>query len=79
MKQINKFKLFLSSFRTAIIFVASFIVYEILLEFEKIWNKEEPDRKIYNFNKRIFYKFVLIFFIDTILIYTLFFLSGEYL
>ena len=79
MKEIKYAKLFLSSFRTAIIFVASFIVYEILLEFEKIWNKEDPDKKIYNFNKRIFYKFILIFFIDLILIYTLFVLSGEYL
>ena len=79
MKEINYSKLFLSSFRTAIIFVSSFIVYEILLEFEKMWNKEEPDKKIYNFHKRILYKFLLILIIDLILIYTLFILSGEYL
>ena len=79
MKEINYSKLFLSSFRTAIIFVSSFIVYEILLEFEKTWNKEEPDKKIYNFQKRILYKFLLILIIDLILIYTLFILSGEYL
>ena len=79
MKEINYSKLILSSFRTAIIFVSSFIVYEILLEFEKMWNKEEPNKKIYNFYKRILYKFLLIFLIDLILIYTLFFLSGEYL
>jgi hypothetical protein len=79
MKEINNTKLFLSSLRTAIIFVSSFIVYEMLLEFEKMWNKEEPDKKIYNFQKRILYKFILILIIDLILIYTLFFLSGEYL
>ena len=72
-------KLFISSFRTAVIFVASFIVYETLLELEKIWNKEEPNKQTYNFNKRILYKFILIFFIDITLIYTLFILSGEYL
>jgi hypothetical protein len=79
MKEINNTKLFLSSLRTAIIFVSSFIIYEMLLELEKIWNKEEPDKKIYNFNKRILYKFILILIIDLILVYTLFFLSGEYL
>lgn len=79
MKENNYSKLFLSSFRTAIIFVSSFIVYEVLLKFEKMWNKEEPDKKIYNFQKRILYKFLLILIIDLILIYTLFILSGEYL
>ena len=79
MKEIKNTKLFLSSLRTAIIFVLSFIIYEMLLELEKIWNKEEPDKKIYNFNKRILYKFILILIIDLILVYTLFFLSDEYL
>ncbi len=31
--------IFLHAFRTAVIFVAGFIIYEVLVELEKEWNK----------------------------------------
>lgn len=65
--------MFLSALRTAIIVVSGFIAYEILLELEKIWNLNYPD-KYYNFAKHKIAKLTLIFLIDLILLYMLFYI-----
>ena len=40
MKQDNKYvRIFLYAFRTAVIFVSGFLIYELLLEAEKKWNE----------------------------------------
>ena len=77
MKQDNKFVyIFLEAFRTAIIFVSGFLIYELLLESEKKWNELEPLHKIYHFYKRNSIKFLIIFLIDfTILL--IFYYFGE--
>ena len=66
--------IFLHAFRTAIIFVSGFIIYEILIEIEKEWNKKDPSRRSYNFSKRKIVKFLLVLIIDMILLYMLYFI-----
>jgi len=66
-------RIFLNAFRTAVIFMTGFIIYELLLELEKLWNYEFPDHKIYNFGKRKMYKFLFVFLIDLLLLYAIIF------
>ena len=65
--------IFLHALRTAAIFVAGFIIYEVLIELEKEWNKKEPGRSIHHFAKRKSIKFLMVLTIDMILLYILFF------
>lgn len=71
MKQINHKKLFVHSLRTALMFLAGFIIYELLLDLEKEWNKINPEHKTYNLHKKRGIKFILILLIDLIILYTL--------
>jgi 1,4-dihydroxy-2-naphthoate octaprenyltransferase len=68
------FHIFLHALRTAIIFVAGFIIYEKLIDLEKEWNKKEPSRRIHNVSKQKSIKFLLVLTIDMILLYILFFI-----
>ncbi len=65
----NHFRIFLHAFRTAVLIVAGFIVYEILLRLEKMWNRLYPNAHMYNFAKRKTYKFITIFLIDLLILY----------
>lgn len=70
MKQDNKYvRIFLYAFRTAVIFVSGFLIYELLLEAENEWNKIEPSHKIYHFYKRNSVKFLFIFLIDLTILF----------
>jgi preprotein translocase subunit SecG len=70
MKQNNNYlRIFLEAFRTAVIFVSGFLIYEILLQAEKEWNKLEPSHKMYHFYKRKSIKFLLIFTIDLTILF----------
>lgn len=71
MKNINHSRIFLSALRTAIIFVAGFIIYEILVRLEKIWNKLNPENTLYHFYTRKSIKFLLILIIDLLILYSL--------
>ena len=71
MKQINHKKIFANSLRTALIFLAGFIIYELLLEVEREWNKINPEHKNYNLHKKRGLKFFLILLVDLIILYTL--------
>lgn len=66
--------IFLHAFRTAIIFISGFIIYEIFVEIEKEWNKKHPSLRIYNFSKRKIFKFLMILLIDMTLLYMLYFI-----
>ena len=67
-------KMIFHSLRTAIIFVSGLIIYEILLDLEKVWNKENPGHEILNFSKRNIIKFVSVFLLDLILLYLFYWL-----
>jgi hypothetical protein len=67
-------KMIFHSLRTAIIFVLGLIIYEILLDLEKVWNKENPGHEILNFSKRNIIKFVSVFLLDLILLYLFYWL-----
>jgi hypothetical protein len=74
MKQDNKFvRIFLEAFRTAIIFVSGFLIYELLLKAEKKWNELEPLHKIHHFYKRNSIKFLIIFLIDFTILLTFYY------
>ena len=62
-----------NAFRTALIIVSGFIAYEILLEFEIIWNKKNPGNQIRYFMHRKLYKLIIIFLIDLLLLYLVFY------
>jgi len=68
--------IFFHSLRTAIIFVAGFIIYDILVKLEKEWNKAHPSRRAYHFSKRNIIKFLMIFIIDMVLLYILYLVFG---
>ena len=61
-------KMIFHSLRTSIIFVSGLIIYEILIDAEKDWNKKNPGHDIFNFSKRIIIKFISIFLLDFILL-----------
>jgi hypothetical protein len=74
MKKIVGKRIFFHSLRTAIVFVAGFIIYEILIALEKEWNKKNPGKETYNFHKRNILKFIFIFLVDFIVLYVFFWL-----
>lgn len=71
--KVNHLRMFLNALRTAIIIVSGFIAYEILLELEIIWNKKNPANKLYHFMHRQLYKLIIIFVIDLLLLYFVFY------
>ena len=79
MKYINHRRMFFHAFRTAILFFAGFLIYEIFTEIEKIWNLKNPKNIQLHFYLKKIYKFVLILIIDLILLYILYFITGEHL
>ena len=62
-------RMFTNALRTSLLFVAGFLIYEILLRLEKIWNLANPENELYHFYKRKTYKLVLIFIIDLLILY----------
>jgi hypothetical protein len=71
---INHKKNVINAFRTALVAIAGFIIYELLLEIEKLWNELTPSKYHYNLHKRRLLHFLGIFLIDLILIYTIFYI-----
>ena len=69
----NHLRMFLNALRTALIIVAGFIAYEILVELEILWNKKNPENKTYHFINRKLYKLIIIFIIDLLLLYLVFY------
>ena len=68
----NKFRhhiFFLHALRTALIFIAGFITYELLKILENKWNKMYPNNEFSHFAHRKTYHFVIIFLIDLFLLY----------
>lgn len=67
--KINHTRMFTHALRTSLLFVASFLIYDILVRLEKIWNQANPENKLYHFYKRKAIKLILIFIIDLLILY----------
>ena len=65
------YRIFFQAFRTAVIFVTGFIIYEFLVKLEKKWNEANPSNNMFHFHKTNSIKFLLIFCIDLVLLYIL--------
>jgi len=70
----NKIKhcsFFLNSLRTALIFIAGFLSYELLKIVENRWNKLYPNNEFSHFAHRKKYHFFIIFIVDLIILYSI--------
>jgi hypothetical protein len=67
--KILHYKIFFHAFRTALIFIAGFLSYDLLKFLEDEWNKSHPDNQIVHLAKRKSYHFLIIFLIDIFLLY----------
>ena len=77
--KINHIKLFFHALRTALLFVAGFLSYEILKIMEAEWNKLHPNNEAVHFTQRKSYHFIGIFLADLFLLYLIFIISGIHL
>ena len=71
MKTLNHMRLFSHALRTALIIIAGFLIYELLLQLEKTWNLKNPENKVYHFYKKKFYKLIFIFIVDLLILYSI--------
>lgn len=67
--KVNHTRIFTHALRTALLFVAGFVIYEILVRLEKKWNLANPENQLYHFYQRKIYKLILIFIIDLLILY----------
>jgi hypothetical protein len=68
---LNNYKFFFHALRTALIFIATLLTYEILKTIENEWNKTHPTHKLYNFTKRKIFHFIIIFITDLLILYSI--------
>ena len=61
----------LHALRTALIFIASFLTYELLKTLEIKWNKTHPKNELIHFANRKIYHFILIFIFDLLILYSI--------
>jgi uncharacterized membrane protein YidH (DUF202 family) len=66
----------LKSFRTALLFISGFIVYELAMELEDQHTSQNKSRLKTIRSKLL--KFVIIFTLDILILYALYFATGEY-
>jgi uncharacterized BrkB/YihY/UPF0761 family membrane protein len=67
--KINHKRIFAHALRTALLFVASFLIYEILISLEKMWNKANQENKLYYFYEKHIFRLILIFIMDLLILY----------
>lgn len=67
--KINHSRMFTQALRTSLLFVAGFLIYDILKGLEKMWNIENPENEMYHLYIRKFYKLLLLFIIDLLILY----------
>jgi len=72
MKKIDHGRIFFHAIRSALLFIAGFLIYEILVGLEELWNKANPENTIYHFHTRKGIKFIVILIIDLLILYGLF-------
>ena len=74
--KIEHSRLFLHALRTSLIFIAGFLIYELLKEIEGIWNKLYPNNEFNHSLNRKLYHFFIIFLIDLLILYLIAILFG---
>jgi hypothetical protein len=72
-KNINK-KIFTLAFRSALLVIGGFFIYEILKEAEHTWLKYETGNYHLHLIKKKIIHFVLVFFVDLFILYLLVYL-----
>lgn len=70
-KKIIHHAFFLNALRTALIFIAGFLTYELLKILESKWNKMYPNNEFSHFAHRKAYHFIVIFIIDLLILYSI--------
>jgi hypothetical protein len=70
-KQIIHHVFFLNALRTALIFIAGFLAYDLLKILESKWNKMHPNNELRHLIHRKLYHFVIIFLFDLFILYLL--------
>jgi len=68
--KINHKRIFFHALRSALLFIAVFLVYDILINLEEAWNKENPENVTYHFYLRKVIKFTIILIIDLFILYS---------
>ena len=71
MARIQHHAFFLNALRTALIFIAGFLSYELLKMLETEWNAKHPGNELKHLTHRKLYHFIVIFLIDLIIIYSI--------
>ena len=66
---IKHFYFFLNALRTALVFIAGFLTYELVKILEDEWNKVHPNNELRHFVHRKLYHFVIIFLFDLFILY----------
>ena len=74
--KVNHKILFSHALRSALLFVAGFLIYDILVTLEKFYNAINPNNELYHFYIRHILKLILIFIIDLLILYGLAFSIG---
>jgi hypothetical protein len=74
--KIKHHKFFLHALRTALIFIAGFLSYEVLKILEAEWNKSHPNNETVHFAQRKSYHFIAIFLADLIILYIIALMFG---
>ena len=67
--KIHHSKFFLNALRSALLFIAGFLTYEILKTLESEWNKTHENREVIHFAQRKSYHFLAIFLLDLFILY----------
>ena len=68
-KRIIHHDFFFNALRTALIFIAGFLAYELLKILESRWNKMHPNNEVRHFIHRKIYHFIIIFLFDLFILY----------
>jgi|LakMenEpi03Aug12_release.lakeMendotaPanAssembly.Ray.scaffolds.fasta_scaffold3554067_1 uncharacterized protein with PQ loop repeat len=69
MNKISHKRIFFHAVRSALLFIAVFFIYDILINLEKLWNEENPDQIKYNYYLHKIIKFNVILIIDLFILY----------
>jgi hypothetical protein len=67
--KIHHSKFFLDALRSALLFIAGFLTYDIFKTLEAEWNKSHENREIIHFAQRKSYHFIAIFLLDLFILY----------